>query len=167
MNCESLGELLSAYIDGELNWEEKMMVELHLQECPTCRIIVHDFRDTSMLFYETFSEFHAPPTLEQLIAKNILALRQRMQARRLSLLYLVSGIFGMLVIFSIAMSPVGHFIRASIRLSIALLRGSINLMSMVGIVWFATITGMMLFVFGLSIAGIIRLLRKIKSEALS
>jgi predicted anti-sigma-YlaC factor YlaD len=167
MNCESLGEILSAYIDGELNWEEKMMIEMHLQECPACQTIVRDFRNTSKMFYETFGELHAPTAFEQLIAENILTLRQSIQAHRLSLLYLVSGVFGMLFIFSLGMSPVGHFMRASIRLSVAILHGSINLMSMIGNIWFAMISVLMIVIFGLSIAGIIRLLRKIRSEALS
>lgn len=167
MNCKSLGELISAYADGELNHEEKAMVEMHLQECPACRIMLNDFQDTSKMLYEAFSEHYAPPAFEQLIAENIATLRQSIQARRLSLLYFASGIFGMLFILLLGLSPVGHFVRASIRLSVAILHGSVNLMSIIGNVWFATISVSMLIVFGLSIAGIVRLFRKIQSEAFS
>jgi predicted anti-sigma-YlaC factor YlaD len=167
LNCDSMGEFLSAYMDDELNREEKMMVESQLRECPACEIMLQDFQDTSKVVYEVFSEFRAPLEVEKLVAKNIFTLRQNTQARRLLLLYLTSGVLGMLVVLSLGVSPVGHFIRASIRLAIAILYGSINLMSVVGNVWTALITVLMLVVFSLSIAGIIRLFRRIQSEALS
>ncbi len=37
MNADHLGELLSAYLDGELTQDEESQVVLHLDGCPPCR----------------------------------------------------------------------------------------------------------------------------------
>ena len=36
-DCDAVGELLSAYLDGELTEGEKNTVEAHLQTCDACR----------------------------------------------------------------------------------------------------------------------------------
>jgi anti-sigma factor RsiW len=36
MNCEYCKEKLSAYIDNELSPKERLMIEEHLQRCPSC-----------------------------------------------------------------------------------------------------------------------------------
>jgi hypothetical protein len=36
MRCERIEELLSAFLEGELNPEEKALVEGHLESCPGC-----------------------------------------------------------------------------------------------------------------------------------
>ncbi len=166
MNCESLEELLSAYIDGELSESEKMAVSLHLDECPRCRKVVHDFRGMSEIVQESFGTVFAPEAFEQLVAQNIVEIQQGIQTRRLSLIYLASAIFGFFVILSLSISPVGHFVKASFRLSFAIFHGSINLLSVVSNVWFVMIGAMMLMVFVLSFALVVQLFRKVQSEAL-
>ena len=37
MNCESIKELLAGYQDGELDRDQRDMVEKHLADCPACR----------------------------------------------------------------------------------------------------------------------------------
>ncbi|NPV69283.1 MAG: DUF4349 domain-containing protein [Firmicutes bacterium] len=46
MRCEELRELLSAYLDGELNPEEAAAVESHLDTCPACAPEFADLRRT-------------------------------------------------------------------------------------------------------------------------
>ncbi len=166
MNCESIGELLSAYIDRELDRNERMTVEMHLQGCPECQKTVHDFKEMSGIVYKAFGSVNAPVELEQLVVQNIMAIRQSIQTRRLFLVYLASAVLGLLIILSLSISPAGHFMRASICLSVAILHGAINLLSVVGNVWFAMIGVTMLVVFSLSFFGVLRMLRKIQSEAL-
>lgn len=43
MNCETLEELLSAYIDGEVTAEERQTVEQHVASCVSCRATLQDF----------------------------------------------------------------------------------------------------------------------------
>jgi len=37
MNCQSTHKKLSAYQDGELSFEERAQISMHLQDCPACR----------------------------------------------------------------------------------------------------------------------------------
>ena len=37
MDCKEIGELLTAYLDGEVTPEEKADIEAHLADCPECR----------------------------------------------------------------------------------------------------------------------------------
>lgn len=48
-NCQEYLELLDAYLDGELNAEEKSMVEKHLLECTACS---RQLNETSQLIHE-------------------------------------------------------------------------------------------------------------------
>lgn len=43
MNCKETEELLSPYIDGELNREEIIKVEKHILECKKCGELLKDF----------------------------------------------------------------------------------------------------------------------------
>ena len=44
MNCKEIEELLSPYIDGELNREEIIKVEKHILECKKCNELLKDFQ---------------------------------------------------------------------------------------------------------------------------
>ncbi len=44
MNCKETEELLSPYIDGELNREEIIKVEKHILECKKCGELLKDFK---------------------------------------------------------------------------------------------------------------------------
>ncbi|OGD22044.1 MAG: hypothetical protein A2W03_15760 [Candidatus Aminicenantes bacterium RBG_16_63_16] len=39
MTCDRIEELLSPYLEGELGDEERRLVDLHLEECPDCRLL--------------------------------------------------------------------------------------------------------------------------------
>jgi phage host-nuclease inhibitor protein Gam len=44
MDCENCQELLSEYLDGELNFEQCTTLETHFEECAECFALCQDFR---------------------------------------------------------------------------------------------------------------------------
>src|SRR6516165_2884770 len=49
MNCERVEELLSAYLDNALAYEEWREVSAHLQVCPGCSAILAEYRRNDAL----------------------------------------------------------------------------------------------------------------------
>lgn len=49
MRCEDFQEDLSAWIDGELTPAEEARLAVHLDSCPECRQVLHEFKETSLL----------------------------------------------------------------------------------------------------------------------
>ena len=43
MNCERVEDLLSAYLDNALAFEEWREVNVHLQNCPKCSAMLAEF----------------------------------------------------------------------------------------------------------------------------
>lgn len=58
--CEDLGPMLSAYLDGELPDEDRKKVEKHLQTCHACRQLVSELEMTGSLVKDTLSR-EVPP----------------------------------------------------------------------------------------------------------
>lgn len=58
--CEDLGPMLSAYLDGELPDEDRKKVEKHLQACHACRQLVSELEMTGSLVKDTLSR-EVPP----------------------------------------------------------------------------------------------------------
>ena len=58
MNCEKFGEKLSAYLDGELDYETREGLENHLLECAACARQVEEMRRI-----ESFKPLLEPPKL--------------------------------------------------------------------------------------------------------
>jgi anti-sigma factor RsiW len=44
--CIEVVELVSEYLDGELDPQTRRRVEVHLERCPACRVYVEQVRDT-------------------------------------------------------------------------------------------------------------------------
>jgi hypothetical protein len=44
MQCEDIGEKISAYLDGELETETRREIELHLRRCSECQALFEDFK---------------------------------------------------------------------------------------------------------------------------
>ncbi len=53
MNCKALIRELSAYLDGELGSETLTEIEIHLERCQDCRVIVDTTRKTIQIYYNT------------------------------------------------------------------------------------------------------------------
>ncbi|MBY9079308.1 zf-HC2 domain-containing protein [Paenibacillus sp. HN-1] len=61
-------EQLSAYLDGELNEEDRLLVESHLKECPDCRMLAEDLLNDQRLLFSAFETISPPDDLEASIA---------------------------------------------------------------------------------------------------
>lgn len=51
MNCRGLIQEISAYLDGELAPELLADIEVHLERCKDCRLIVDTTRKTIEIYY--------------------------------------------------------------------------------------------------------------------
>ncbi len=54
--CENMGELLSAYIDGEVTKDENEKIKAHLSNCPHCRELYERLTDISSLASECVTD---------------------------------------------------------------------------------------------------------------
>ena|SRR5579875_2227054 len=158
MNCESIQELLSAYADDELSANERDLIECHVDTCTDCRDTLSELQKMSSLFRTSFESIFAPIGLEDRIIQTIEASHQGIQARRLSVLYLVFALLGGGVIASLVLSPFGMFITAIIRLMVAVLRGIIHLSIFMGHLWIAALAIFCILLAGSSLMGLFRLL---------
>ena len=59
-DCERLKEILCDYLDGELEGARCSQLELHLGNCPACRVVVETTRQTLRLY-----SGQRPPRLPQ------------------------------------------------------------------------------------------------------
>lgn len=50
MKCEQLVELLSDYIDGTLDEQQRAEAEVHLAECHNCHIVLDTTQKTILLY---------------------------------------------------------------------------------------------------------------------
>jgi len=51
VNCRGLIQEISAYLDGELSQELLADIEVHLERCKDCRLIVDTTRKTIEIYY--------------------------------------------------------------------------------------------------------------------
>ncbi|AIQ64170.1 hypothetical protein PSTEL_14880 [Paenibacillus stellifer] len=64
-------EQLSAYLDGELGEEDRMLVESHLKECPECRMLVDELLSNQHLLLSAFESMSPREDLEASVAAHI------------------------------------------------------------------------------------------------
>lgn len=53
MNCRGLVQEISAYLDGELAPDLLADIEVHLERCKDCRLIVDTTRKTIEIYYSS------------------------------------------------------------------------------------------------------------------
>jgi predicted anti-sigma-YlaC factor YlaD len=81
MNCESIKELLSAYIDAELERYDILKVEEHIEECEKCKKILKDYQDISL----SICSIEIPKPSEKAIKRIIMFPRRKIyRLRRLA-----------------------------------------------------------------------------------
>ncbi|MGO4106586.1 anti-sigma factor family protein [Paenibacillus sp. YAF4_2] len=66
-----LKEQLSAYLDGELNQDERQEVEAHLETCETCQELLEDYLHLKQDFVLSFSSIEAPEDLEDKVIRSL------------------------------------------------------------------------------------------------
>jgi anti-sigma factor RsiW len=72
MKCEEVHHFIDTYLDGELDFAEKVELEQHLADCPSCRSLLEERRAFRAFFVAAVHEYKAPPQLE---AKVLAAVR--------------------------------------------------------------------------------------------
>lgn len=65
MNCKELEELLSPYLDGELDAAQRGAVEQHLGDCPDCKRELANLRTLHGALQAPALRYHASDTLQQ------------------------------------------------------------------------------------------------------
>lgn len=53
--CEELGPVISAYVDGELSDDERARVEAHVENCPECRELLGELEKATGAIQEAFA----------------------------------------------------------------------------------------------------------------
>lgn len=70
MQCRSIGERLSAYIENHLSSEEKLRIKEHLETCRNCRASLEDLKKT-IQYTRGLEEMEPPPWLAQRVMDKI------------------------------------------------------------------------------------------------
>lgn len=65
MNCKELEDLLSPYLDGELDASQRSSVEQHLGDCPDCKRALADLGAMHEALQAPALRYHASDTLQQ------------------------------------------------------------------------------------------------------
>jgi anti-sigma factor RsiW len=71
MSCENNRELLSAYVDGELDLVRSLEIESHLETCPACARIVQNQRTLGTALRAGSLHYHPPRHLEPRIRASL------------------------------------------------------------------------------------------------
>ncbi|MFB5193027.1 zf-HC2 domain-containing protein [Alicyclobacillus fastidiosus] len=164
MTCHEIRMSLTAYVDGELDLDELEEVELHLKECDSCQQLVHELEETTALVFAQLNSVVAPLNIENRVMERIADLHQEHQVHHLFIVYLVCGFLGICGIVALLISPVGAFVRAMFHLFLAVLNGLSFIPSSLGSWWILGTFLSTLLVVGISVFGVSRLLRSLKSE---
>ncbi|HWE61484.1 MAG TPA: anti-sigma factor [Chloroflexota bacterium] len=81
MRCAEMGELLSAYVDGQAGSLEQQTVVTHLAECPRCRAALRRQQQTRRLLNLASDERWTPPDLRFRVAHVLQAPRPARRTR--------------------------------------------------------------------------------------
>ncbi len=109
MNCSKCIDMLSEYLDNELNEPERQEVEAHLMLCPECKTLLEEIQAVHANLQDAISFIPVPPGLDDKILASLD--EERLNARRqviltsLALILLGSPV---LLIFSSVFSAFAH-----------------------------------------------------------
>ncbi len=164
MTCEEYQELLSAYVDDELENAEQQLVESHVAHCSKCQETVKTYQRLKKSLQTEMVPADGLAGFEEEIIQQIRQLRQEIQVRRLALVIAVVMALGLGISFFLIISPFGVMVAALFRLTISALHGYLYSLQAMGSIWYgASIIACLIFA-GLAVIGIVRLLRSVKSE---
>jgi anti-sigma factor RsiW len=164
-SCESIEELLSAYLDGELTEGERRRVVRHLASCPGCAKVFEELRAVSERVHTAILHVEVPAALEAKVFEHVARLHQRDQVRRLSVFYLVGAVLCVAAVAGLLASPFGMFFRVLLRLALTVFRGGVILSSSMSHLWMVGFVIFCVLLGGFSILAVSRVLRTMKSEA--
>ena len=125
MRCAEMGELLSAYVDGQAGSLEQQTAAAHLAQCPRCRAALRRQQQTRQLLNLASDERWTPPDLRLRVAH---ALQHPRPARRTrgsmlgvaaaslaALMLAVALLAGQVLTPWAAPAPAAHSIRAAMH----------------------------------------------------
>ncbi len=70
MDCQSISEKLSAYIEKQLSTEEKMQIDAHLKTCAKCSLALKDLKKT-IEYMQGIEEIEPPQWLSQKVMARV------------------------------------------------------------------------------------------------
>lgn len=70
-DCKQLLGTLSEYVDGELSEELCQVLEIHMEDCENCRIVVDTLRKTVNLYHMTSETEILPGNIRQRLFKSL------------------------------------------------------------------------------------------------
>ncbi|EPZ45095.1 anti-sigma factor family protein [Alicyclobacillus acidoterrestris] len=166
MSCHEIQMYLTAYVDDELEIDERNMVEQHLQACHECQELVKELQQTTALVFEQLNTTFAPINFEDSVIQQIAAVHQERQVRHFSVFYLACALIGIGGLAAVLLSPVGMFIRVLFHLFLAVLNGLSFVPASLGHWWMVCILLSTIGLVGISIFGVSRVLRSLQSEVI-
>jgi anti-sigma factor RsiW len=94
MKCEEVHHFIDTYLDGELDFAEKVELEQHLANCPSCRSLLEERQAFRALFVSAVSEYKAPPQLEPkvLAAMRRVPVKEKFSLWRQSWIYATAAV---------------------------------------------------------------------------
>lgn len=98
-------EQLSAYLDGELGQEERIRIESHLENCPSCRSLLHELMTLQQTLSSAMFALTEPADLKDRVLK---AVAQENRIRHWGKLWLYVPLLAAIgfVLLAIAAGPV-------------------------------------------------------------
>lgn len=79
MNCREVVEFLMEYLSGELEADQRLAFEEHLEACPECVTYLQSYKEAVKLGKAVFKEpdEHAPDEVPEELVQAILAARRK------------------------------------------------------------------------------------------
>ena len=164
MTCEDYQELLSAYVDDELDQAEKQQVESHVVLCSKCQETVKTYQRFQKSLQIDMVRAEGLVGFEGEVIQQIRQLRREVQARRLALVVVLILVLGMGVALFLVISPFGVVAEVLFRLTFYTIHGYLYSLQATGSVWYSALIIACAIFASLSLFGIIRLLRTVKRE---
>jgi|GEM_PF-3998744 len=166
VNCKSVEEQLSAFMDGEASREDCEAIEQHLQTCGDCRRLLSHLQGISGALQAAYNDVTPPVGLELSILRAVEMSREGVQARRLSALYVVCAALALLGVATALLSPLGVAMKAFFRFDVSIIGGIIHLSPDMGSSWIAGIAISCILLAGFSIFGVALALRTSRTEGI-
>jgi len=67
--CSTISELIQAYVDDQLGQEERLVVEVHVAECPDCAILLNEMHEVTTAVVESLAPERVSTTfVERVVA---------------------------------------------------------------------------------------------------
>lgn len=111
MNCSKCIDMLSEYLDNEINEQEQQEVEAHLMLCSECNTLLWEFQAVNSNFHKAISNIPVPAGLDHKILASIEAeqVNSRRQAVHTTLVLILVG-SPLLLLFSSIFSSFAHWL---------------------------------------------------------